>query len=124
MATKKQQTTVKKPTDSDQKTDDNPIVFINLDRPRQLRYGHLALKKMSSLTGKTMFDITSDDFSLDELEVVLYCGLINDAEEHGETLELEHMERLLDKAPNYIHIVEAMNQAMEQAFKQTKKQKN
>ncbi len=123
MATKKT-TSVKKPTDIDQKTDDNPIVFIELDRPRQLRYGHLALKKLSSLTGKTMFDVTSDDFSLEELEVVIYCGLLNDAEEHGETLEIKDMERLLDKAPTYLHIIDAMNKAMEQAFKQTKKQKN
>ena len=123
MATKKTNT-VKKPTDTDQKTDDNPIVYIELDRPRQLRYGHLALKKLSSLTGKTMFDVTSDDFSLEELEVVIYCGLLNDAEERGETLEIKDMERLLDKAPTYLHIIDAMNKAMEQAFKQTKKQKN
>jgi hypothetical protein len=123
MANKKE-TTVKKPTEQNQKTEDNPIVYINLDRPRELRFGHSALKRMTSLTGKTMFDVTSDEFSLEELEVVLMCGLLKDAREHGETLELKDMENLLDYASSYMDIIDAMNQAMEQAFKQTKKQKN
>jgi phosphopantetheine adenylyltransferase len=123
MATKKQ-TTVKQPIEQDITSDDNPIIYITLDRERELRFGHKALKRMSALTGKTMIDITSDEFSLEELEKVLWCGLISDAEEHGETLKLEDMEDLLDKAPNYISIINAMNDAMAQAFKETKKQKN
>lgn len=123
MATKKQ-TTVKQPIEQETTSDDNPIIYITLDRERELRFGHKALKRMSALTGKTMIDITSDEFSLEELEKVLYCGLISDAEEHGETLKLEDMEDLLDKAPNYISIINAMNDAMAQAFKETKKQKN
>lgn len=123
MATKKQ-TTVKQPIEQETTSDDNPIIYITLDRERELRFGHKALKRMSSLTGKTMIDITSEEFSLEELEKVLWCGLISDAEAHGETLKLEDMEDLLDKAPNYISVVNAMNDAMAQAFKETKKQKN
>lgn len=123
MATKKQ-TTVKQPIEQETITDDNPMIFITLDRERELRFGHKALKRMSALTGKTMIDITSDEFSLEELEKVLWCGLLSDAEEHGETLLLEDMENLLDKAKNYMSIITAMNDAMAQAFKETKKQKN
>ena len=104
--------------------DKNTLVVINLDRPRFLRFGHKALKKLGTLTGKTMNGINEDDFDLGELEKVIWCGLLWDSKENGEDLKLEDMEDLLDLAENFNDIVEAMNKALGNAFQPTEKQKN
>lgn len=96
--------------------DNNDVVLIELDRPRELRYGHKALKKLLAMTGKTMEDIDPENIDLGEIEKYIYCGLLSDAKENGEKLELEQMEDLLDYAPTFSHIVERMSQAFEVAF--------
>lgn len=102
----------------------NPTVIINLDRPREIRFGHKALKQLTKLTNKNIVELTKDDFDLAELEKILYCGLLSDAREHGETLKLEDMEDLLDTADSYGAIIDAMNQAFDRAFQLTETQKN
>lgn len=106
------------------KTDKNPTVIIHLDRPREVRYGHSALKKLGALTGKTLNGMSEDEFDLGELEKVMWCGLQYDAIQHGEVLKLEDMEQLLDKAETFNDIITAMNDALNNAFQQTEKQKN
>ena len=98
------------------KEDNNDVIFINLDRPRQLRYGHKALKQLLALTGSKIEDVDTDNINMDDLEKYIYCGLLADAREHGETLELEHMEDLLDQAPSFSHIVEQMSKALSTSF--------
>jgi len=95
----------------------NDVVIINLDRPRELRYGHKALKTLVALTGKSLEEIEAagfDDFEL--VEKLVYCGLLSDAQKRGEQLELEQMEELLDCAPNYKHIIETVKSAFAAAF--------
>lgn len=94
----------------------NDIVIIELDRPRELRYGHKALKKLVALTGLNIDEIDTSNLDLGELEKYIYCGLLSDAKEHGETLELGQMEDLLDLAPNFAHIVERLTAAFESSF--------
>jgi predicted solute-binding protein len=94
----------------------NDVVVINLDRPRFLRYGHRALKKLGALTGKGLADLGENDFDLEEMEKIIYCGLLSDAKENGETLKLEDMEDLLDQAESYNELLEAMNLALTNAF--------
>lgn len=101
--------------------DKNPIVIINLDRPRSLKFGHRALKRLGAMTGKALSNMTDESFDLAELEKVMYCGLLADAQENGETLKLEDMEDLLDQAEVFNDIIEAMNKALENAFQQTAK---
>lgn len=96
-------------------------VLIELDRPREVRFGHKALKKLMALTGKSLNNITEEEFSMEELERVMYCGLLSDAKEHGETLELEQMEDLLDHAKSFNEVMEAMEKALENAFQSTEK---
>jgi hypothetical protein len=105
-------------------TEKNTEVIIQLDRPRFLRYGHKALKQMLALTGKDLTKITEDNIDLGDLEKIIFCGLLSDAKANNETLKLEDMEDLLDLAPNFGHIMEAMSQAMDVAFQETEKQKN
>jgi hypothetical protein len=96
--------------------DKNDVVVIKLDRPRFLRFGHKALKKLSALTGKGLANMGMDDFDLEELEKILYCGLLSDAKENGDILKLEDMEDLLDYADSYNEILEALNLALANAF--------
>lgn len=96
--------------------DKNDVVYINLDRPRYLRFGHKALKKLGALTGKGLESLGDGNFDLEELEKILYCGLLSDAKENGEALKLEDMEDLLDEADSYEDLLEKMNLALEKAF--------
>lgn len=96
-------------------SDKNDVVIINLDRPRELRYGHKALKKLMAMTGKGLETMDTESLDLEELEKVLYCGLLKDAQENGETLKLEEMEDLLDEAP-FKEIMEKMQLAFQMAF--------
>lgn len=103
----------------------NTEVVIHLDRPRFVRFGHRALKRLSALTGRNLNQsIKTEDFKLEDLEKIMYCGLLSDSKENNEVLKLEDMEDLLDLAPNFISVVNAMNEALENAFKETEKQKN
>ncbi|MEH7503290.1 hypothetical protein V7152_14975 [Neobacillus drentensis] len=94
----------------------NDVVVINLDRPRFLRFGHKALKKLGALTGKGLANMGTEDFDLDELEKILFCGLLSDAKENGETLKLEDMEDILDHADSYNELLGKMNLALSKAF--------
>lgn len=118
MTTKKQQKTTA------ENSEKNTEVFINLDRPRFVRFGHKALKQLGVLTGRKMAQLDEEDFDMADLEKVMYCGLLADAKAHNEDLKLEDMEDLLDLASTFNDIVEVMNKALEQAFQKTEKQKN
>jgi len=95
----------------------NDTVLIQLDRPRELRFGHKALKTLVALTGKSLEEIEKAGFNdFDAVEKLVYCGLLHGAKENGETLRLEQMEDLLDCAPNYKHIIESVQKAFAAAF--------
>ena len=97
-------------------SDKNDVVMINLDRPRQLWFGHKALKTLGAITGKDIdaFEM-ANGMDLEEIEKIMYCGLLKDAREHGETLELKQMEDLLDFAP-YSEIMEKIQLAFQASF--------
>jgi len=94
----------------------NDVVIIQLDRPRELRYGHKALKTLAALTGKSLEDLENPTFNVEDIEKIIYCGLLSDARKNNETLRLEDMEDLLDQAPSYQHIIEKMQEAFAAAF--------
>lgn len=96
----------------------NDVVIINLDRPRQLKFGHTALKTLVSMTGKTIEELDTDlDVSnFDMLEQLVYCGLLKDAKEHNETLTVEKIPELLDEAPSFAHVLEKAVSAWRIAF--------
>ncbi|WP_025853029.1 hypothetical protein [Paenibacillus ehimensis] len=97
--------------------DNNDVVIINLDRPRVLRYGHAAIKRLLAMTGKTLEEFEeTDSFDMESLEKIVYCGLLSDAREHNEPLKLEDMEHLLDYAEPFQHIVEQVQKAFVAAF--------
>lgn len=94
----------------------NDVVIIDLDRPRQLRFGHSALKRLSALTGKSMEELEMETIDFGQVEEFIYCGLLSDARENGETLQLEDMENLLDQAPSFKHVIEKMQEAFHKSF--------
>lgn len=94
----------------------NDLVIINLDRPRFLRFGHKALKQLSAITGKDVSKLNFADFNFEDLEKVLYCGLLSDARENGEQLKLEDMEDLLDQAESYKDLMEKLVESFEKSF--------
>lgn len=94
----------------------NDIVIIQLDRPRELRYGHKALKVLLAMTGMDIEDVDLEKLDLVELEKYLYCGLLSDAKANNEELRLEDMEDLLDQAPSFGHIIEKMTEAFNKAM--------
>lgn len=97
--------------------DNNDVVIIQLDRPRELRYGHKALKTLVTMTGKTLEEIEEGGFNdFDLVEQLVYCGLLKDAKDYGESLSLQDMEDLLDQAPDYKHIVDSVQAAFAAAF--------
>lgn len=96
--------------------ENNNVVIIKLDRDREIRYGHKALKTLSAITGKKLAEFSMNDFDLNELEKILYCGLLSDARRNGETLKMEDMEDLLDEAPSYQYLIEKMQEAFEASF--------
>lgn len=96
--------------------DKNDVVVINLDRPRFLRFGHKALKRLNAMTGKSMDNFELDGNNLEEIEKVFYCGLLYDAKQNNETLKLEDMEDLLDEAPSYGELIGKMTEALNVAF--------
>lgn len=97
-------------------SDKNDVVMINLDRPRELWFGHKALKTLGALTGKDIDALEmANGMDLEEIEKIVYCGLLKDARAHGETLTLEQMEDLLDYAP-YSEIMEKIQLAFQASF--------
>jgi hypothetical protein len=96
--------------------DKNDIVIIHLDRPRELRFGHKALKTLGALTGKDIDALTAgNDLDLEDLEKFMYCGLLSDAKANNETLNLEDMEDLLDTI-SFGELVQKMQEAMQKSF--------
>lgn len=94
----------------------NDLVVINLDRPRFLRFGHKALKKLTTLTDIDITKMDMSNFNLEDLEKILYCGLLSDARENDETLKLEDMEDLLDQAESFTELTEKLMEAFNKSF--------
>lgn len=95
----------------------NDVVIIDLDRPRELRFGHKALKKITALFGKDIEEIVEmETFNLDDLEKMFFYGLERDARENNETLTFEMMEDILDAAPDYGYLFEKLMAALNNAF--------
>ncbi|MDN4069935.1 hypothetical protein QYF50_18700 [Paenibacillus vini] len=93
----------------------NDVVIVELDRPRELRFGHKALKKIDALNGN-LLDDANDDLDFEVMEKIFYFGLEKDARDNGETLTLEMMEDILDAAPSYPYLMEKMQEAMQIAM--------
>ena len=81
--------------------DENDTVIIELDRPRELKLGHKALKRFSALTGKSLAELEEAVQHYDVMAALIYVMLAVDAEKHGEDLTPEQVDDLLEDVPIY-----------------------
>lgn len=79
--------------------DGNDVVMIELDRPRELKLGHKALKRFSALTGSSMADMETEIQHYDKLACLMYVMLAIDGEKRGETLTPDQVDDLLEAVP-------------------------
>lgn len=95
--------------------DGNDSIIIDLDRPRELKLGHKALKRFSALTGCSMKDMEREISHYDKLACLMYVMLAVDAEKHGEQLTPEQVDELLEDMPVYQQMA-LVGRAIEMAF--------
>jgi hypothetical protein len=96
--------------------DNNDVVIVNLDRQRELRFGHKALKKLAAVSGKGVEQLGDDDLDSSQLEEIYFYGLQRDARLNGETLTMEQMEDILDEAPSMEYLISKVTEAMEKSM--------
>ncbi len=92
--------------------DNNTTVILELDRPRELRCGHKALKQFSAMTGCAMDEVQYEVKHYDKLTLLAYCML--HADDASVTPEL--VDEWLDKLPKLKPAIEAVAQAVTNAF--------
>jgi len=90
-----------------------PFVMINLDRPRQLRFGMKAMVEFEQLTGIKLMEI-GNEMSMDTCSKLLWVML----RQEDKTLPLDTTLDLIDKyADNISDVMEAVTGALNAAFK-------
>lgn len=89
----------------------NDTVILELDRPRELRLGHKALKRFSAMTGCSMEKMESAINNYETLSTLVYVML----SQEDSTLTPEQVDDLLDAVP-IREIVEKCSQAITAAF--------
>jgi len=93
----------------------NDVVIIKLDRDRELRFGHKALKRLTASTGIDLENLMDGKIDFEQVEKIMFYGLEQDAKANGETLTIEQVEDLLDGVP-IDYYLEKMSEAFEKSF--------
>lgn len=73
----------------------NDAVFIELDRPRELRLGHKVLKRFSALRHVPLSRIEDAVDDYENLSCLFYCAMVQE----DPTLTVEQADELLDRVP-------------------------
>lgn len=94
----------------------NTVVLIELDRMRELRFGHKALKTFQAISDVKIEELGADGVDFDAIEKMIYCGLLSDARKNGEVITLEQVEEWLDEVPNIQYVIDKMVEAMNLSF--------
>ena len=89
----------------------NDVVILELDRPRELRLGHKALKRFSALTECPMSDMDAAIQRYDKMSCLLYVMLSQD----DPTLTPDMVDDLCDGV-SIVKITKACSRAIEAAF--------
>ena len=74
--------------------DKNDVVILDLDKPRELRLGHKALKRFSALTGCSMRQMQAETERYDKMALLIYVMLSEDQPD----LTPEAVDDLIDRA--------------------------
>ena len=90
------------------------MVIIELDRPRELRFGHKALKMIKATFNENIIDIVSkgvNEMEPEALEKIYHAGLIG----NDKDLKLEDVEDLIDRVPFSVLILK-MTEAIDKTY--------
>lgn len=96
--------------------DNNDVVILELDRPRELRLGHKALKRFSALTECSMTDLEYEIQYYEKMTLLIWVMVTEEQIAMGEEMmSQEQLDVLLDKLPLYKVTAAAAN-AIKAAF--------
>ena len=95
--------------------ENNKTVYIKLDRPRELWFGHKAQKMLENVYGMRVEALDTAAMSADVREKVLHVMLQRDADEHGEKLSRSETAELMDLVTPG-KALRAIGKALEAAF--------
>ena len=97
--------------------DNNDVVILALDRPRELRLGHRALKRFSALTECSLSAMDKEIERYDKAACLIWVMVTEDQRKNGEPklMTPDELDDLLDKIP-VPKILEACSQVITAAF--------
>lgn len=97
--------------------DNNDVVILDLDRPRELRLGHRALKRFSALTECSLSAMDKEIERYDKAACLIWVMVTEDQRKNGETTIMtpDVLDDLLDAVP-IAKILEVCSKAIEAAF--------
>lgn len=90
----------------------NDVVIIELDKPRQIKYGIKALKVIEKLLECKITKINFNDIGIDEMLKLLFAGLSWEDKE----LTLESLEDLVENHSSFSEITSKLTEAITVAF--------
>lgn len=90
----------------------NNIVILELDRPRELKYGIKALKIIEKTLNCKITKLNTEELGTDEILKIILAGLINDDKE----LNVNKLEDLIDEYSSFGVAIAKMSEAMGKAF--------
>lgn len=99
--------------------DKNDVVILELDRPRELRLGHKALKRFSALTGCSMQQMQDEIQQYDRMALMIYVMLSEDEPDlTPEAVDdlIDRAERRKDKPLRLKDLVMAVSATIQAAF--------
>ena len=97
--------------------DNNDVVILDLDRPRELRLGHRALKRFSALTECSLSAMDKEIERYDKASCLIWVMVTEDQRKNGETTIMtpDVLDDLLDAVP-ITKILEVCSKAIEAAY--------
>lgn len=87
-------------------------VTIELDRPRNLRYGMNALVKIEEMIGRPISKLDLDNISIKDMRTIIYAGLFHE----DKNLSPEKVGELIDEFSDINTVAEKLGEAMTAAF--------
>lgn len=87
-------------------------ITIELDRPRNLRYGMNALVKIEEMIGRPISKLDLENISIKDLRTIIYAGLFHE----DKNLSPEKIGELIDEFSDINTVAEKLGEAMTEAF--------
>lgn len=87
----------------------NNVVMIKLDKDRELRFGHKAMKKIESILGKPLMKLDMNELTSEQLETLYVCGLNDDS------VSSENITDIMDVVP-YNVLIQKLTEAVMASF--------